>query len=326
MKSNNTLIVRLLVFTFVVGIGITGAGLWWQNVTSPYDANDEEPVIFTVSRGDAAKDIANKLAQEKLIRSSLGFYVLVKFLGLGQSMQAGDFRLNRAMSTEMIAKTLTHGMMDTWLTTLEGWRVEEIATKIAKELDIPEKEFLAAAEEGYMFPDTYRVPQDASAAAIVALFKENLTSKITPQMIADAQAQGLNLKEVLTLASIVEREGKTDEDRPVIAGILLNRIKKDWPLQTDATLQYALGYQTKTKTWWKKELTNEDKEIDSPYNTYKYAGLPPGPISNPGMAAIKAVIYPKKSEYMFYLHDPKGGVHYAKTVEEHNANVTRYLQ
>lgn len=327
MKSNNTkLIVRLLVFVFVLLFVLAGTGVWWQNATSPYDAKDETSVIFTIARGEAAKDIANNLAQEKLIRSPLGFYLFVKVSGLGQQMQAGDFRLSRSMNAETIARTLTHGMMDVWVTTLEGWRIEEIATKMAQDLAIPEKEFLRVAEEGYMFPDTYRVSQDASAAAIATMFKENLMTKLTPQMIADAQKKGMDLKKVLILASIVEREGHTNEDRPVIAGILLNRLEKDWPLQADATLQYALGYQTKEKTWWKKELTNADKEVDSPYNTYKYPGLPPGPIANPGIAAINAVIYPKKSDYMFYIHDPKGGVHYAKTVEEHNANVSKYLQ
>lgn len=325
MKSNNTIIVRLAVLFFVLLVGIGGGLLWWRDAMSPYDAKDETPVIFTVSRGEAVKDISNRLSQEKLVRSPLGFYVLVKFLGFERDMQAGDFRLNRTMNAETIAKTLTHGMMDVWVTTLEGWRAEEIATKLAKELDIPEKEFLTVAEEGYMFPDTYRIPEDASPAAIAAMFKENLVSKITPQMVADAKKQGLSLKDVVILASIVEREGRSDEDRPVIAGILLNRLGNDWPLETDATLQYALGYQTNGKTWWKKELTEEDKMVDSPYNTYKNPGLPPEPISNPGMAAIKAVIYPKKTDYMFYLHDPKGGVHYGKTLEEHNANITKYL-
>ena len=136
----------------------------------------------------------------------------------------------------------------------------------------------------------------------------------------------MTLDEVIILASIVEREGKTGIDRPVIAGVLLNRMENGWPLETDATLQYSLGYQSKEKTWWKKELTDEDKQVDSPYNTYKNIGLPPGPIANPGVQAITAVIYPKKTDYMFYLHDTKGNVHYARTLEEHEKNIEMYLR
>jgi len=213
-----------------------------------------------------------------------------------------------------------------WVTIREGWRDEEIATKLAKELDIPEKEFLRIAEQGKMFPDTYRVPRDASAAAIVTILKENFNKKITPAMLSDIRKGSLTLEQVIVLASIIEREGKTSEDRPMIAGILLNRLEQGWPLETDATLQYALGYQTKEKSWWKKELTNDDKTVDSPYNTYKNPGLPPAPISNPGIQAITAAIYPKKSDYMFYLHDKKGGIHYARTLEEHNRNIEAYLR
>lgn len=145
-------------------------------------------------------------------------------------------------------------------------------------------------------------------------------------MREDAKMSGLTLDEVITLASIVEREGRTADDRPIIAGILLKRLKADWPLQADATLQYALGYQAREKTWWKKALTNDDKNFRSPYNTYLNPGLPPRPIANPGIESMKAVIYPKDTEYWYYLHDPTGAVHYAATIEEHNANVKTYLR
>ncbi len=177
-----------------------------------------------------------------------------------------------------------------------------------------------------MFPDTYLVPQDATAGAIITLFTAAFDKKVTPEMRADIRASGMTLHEVITLASIIEREGHTDEDRPIIAGILLNRLKAGWPLQADATLQFALGYQSKEKTWWKKVLYDEDKKIDSPYNTYANTGLPPGPISNPGIASIRAAIYPKETSYWFYLHDPSGAVHYAETLDEHNANIAKYLR
>lgn len=319
-------LVRLLVLLLVFGMAVFAGLLWWKDGTSAVDTEDSKPVIFVIQRGEGIKSIAQRLSQENLIRSPTAFFVLVKLLGIDSDIQAGDFRLNRSMDASTLARELTHGIVDVWVTTLEGWRVDEVATKLAKELDIPEGEFLRVAKEGYMFPDTYLIPRSASAAAVVKLFTDTFDKKVTEQMKQDALAQGLSLHELVTLASIVEREGRTDQDRPLIAGILYKRLQEGWPLQADATLQYALGYQANEKTWWKKSLTSEDKEIISPYNTYKNIGLPPGPIANPGLSSIIAAVNPAESEYWFYLHDPEGEVHYATTLEEHNANIVQYLQ
>lgn len=326
MKSNNAVMTRIMVFLLAVILGMGGALLWWFDSTSAVDASDKTPVSFRIKSGDGVKVIAANLAQLRLIRSSTAFFVLVKFMGIERNLQAGEFRLNRTMDARSIARELTHGFEDIWVTTLEGWRNEEIATQLAKNLDLPESEFLREATIGYMFPDTYLIPQDATAGAIIDIFRSAFDKKVTPQMRADMRTAGMTLPDVITLASIVEREGRTDEDRPVIAGILLKRMKAGWPLQADATLQYALGYQTNEKTWWKKHLTAEDKKVRSPYNTYLNPGLPPGPISNPGIAAIRAVIYPKNTAYWYYLHDDAGAIHYAATLEEHNANIATFLQ
>lgn len=328
MKSNKTysFASRLIVIFFVLVVASWITWLWWRDSVSPVDSQDTIPVAFTVARGDGAKVIAANLASDNLIRSSTGFYILVKLLGIDRQLQAGEFRLTRAMDARSVALELTHGISDQWVTTLEGWRSEEMAAQVARDLDIPEQEFLKFSREGYMFPDTYLVPQDATAAAIVDMFIQNFDKKVTPQMREDSNKTSLSLAEVITLASIVEREGRTKEERSVIAGILLRRLQADWPLQVDATIQYALGYQAREKTWWKKYLTKDDMTIRSPYNTYIYPGLPPGPISNPGIESIKAVIYPKDTNFWYYLHDPAGGVHYAETIEQHNANKARYLQ
>lgn len=326
MKSRNTIGFRFGVL-FIVILVLGGTGFfWWNDSTSPLDPQDTKPVLFKVQNGEGVKSIVARLTSERLIRSSTGFYILIKYLGIEKKIQAGDYRLNRAMNAPAIARELTHGILDVWVTTLEGWRVEEIATKLAKELDIPEREFLKYANEGYMFPDTYLIQRDASASSVADIFKKTFDQKITSTMRSDAIKTGISFSEILTLASIVEREGRTDSDRPVIAGILLKRLKNDWPLQADATLQYALGYQAHDKTWWKKDLTDEDKKIQSPYNTYLHTGLPPAPIANPGLASIQAVIYPKESDYWYYIHDAKGAVHFAKTIEEHNENVRTFLQ
>lgn len=326
MKSSNAVITRVMVFLLVVLLFVGGSLAWWFDSTRAVDPKDTDPVTFRVNAGDGVRAIAANLAGDNLIRSSTAFFVLVKLMGIERNLQAGEFRLNRTMDSRTLARELTHGFEDIWVTTLEGWRNEEIATALAKNLNLPESEFLRSAKTGYMFPDTYLIPQDATAGAIISIFTSAFDKKVTPQMRADIKAKGMTLESVVTLASIVEREGRTDEDRPVIAGVLLNRLEKGWPLQADATLQFALGYQSQEKTWWKKVLSEDDKKVKSPYNTYANPGLPPGPICNPGIAAVKAVIYPKQTDYMFYLHDPSGAVHYAKTLEEHNANVAKYLR
>jgi UPF0755 protein len=326
MKSSKTVVNRFLVFLSVIIIaGIIGL-LWWRDGISALDPLDTESVVFVVRKGDGVKGIVAKLAQQNLIRSPTAVFILIKLSGLERQLQAGDFRLTRSMDAATITKELTHGMLDVWVTILEGWRTEEIANKLTKELDIPESEFLKVAREGYMFPDTYLIPRDATAGAIMSLFLSNFNKKLDMQIRADLGKKNMILEDAITLASIVEREGRTDEDRPVIAGILINRLKSRWPLQADATLQYAIGYESNQKSWWKSGLSEEDKRIQSPFNTYSTTGLPPHPISNPGLASIRAVIYPKDTPYMFYLHDNSGTVHYAKTIEEHNQNIEKYLQ
>lgn len=326
MKSNKSYPFRLILFLAVAVTIAASAWAWWRDAIVAVDSASTTPKIFVVRRGEGVKSIAGRLAAEGLIRSPTGFYLLVKVMGLERSLQAGDYRLNAGMDAGTIAKEMTHGTLDVWVTILEGWRAEEVAAKLSKELDIPESEFAKVAREGYLFPDTYLFPKDATVGAVAQLFFSTFDTKVDEKLRADAKKTGLTFDEVLTLASIVEREGRTEEDRPMIAGILLNRLNADWPLQADATLQYALGYQVREKTWWKKELFDDDKKVKSPYNTYLNPGLPPGPIANPGIVSIKAVIYPKTSDYWYYLHDPKGGVHYGRTLEEHNRNIETYLR
>lgn len=318
--------VRLGIFFLVVVVAVIGVMLWWADGQSAVNPEETALESFVIPAGEPIRSIASRLYEEDLIRSPTVFFMLVKLKGLDQEIQAGEFRLSQAMRASEVAEELTHGIVDQWVTTLEGWRVDEVATVLAKELDIPEQEFLKVAREGYMFPDTYLIPRTASAAAVAELFEETFAKKISPQLRSDVSGVGLTFEEVMILASIVEREGNSDQDRPMIAGVLLNRLRNDWPLQADATVQYALGYQPQEKSWWKRHLTFDDLEIASPYNTYQNMGLPPTPISNPGISSIEAVVYPADTDYMYYLHDPQGGVHFARTLDEHNENIQRYLQ
>lgn len=291
-------------------------GLWFYLATRPTSliqqpASDGE--IFVISRGEATDTIVNRLKQAGLIHSSLAFNLVLYQQGLMGKIQAGDFRLSREMNALEIVQSLTHGTLDQWTVFIEGWRAEEIAA----ELKLPNSEFVS--EEGFLFPDTYLMPKNASPAAVIKILKNNFDKKID-SLLADIKKSDLTLKQVIILASLVEREVSQDQDRAIVAGILLKRWQNDWPLQVDATVQYALG---RDGNWWPK-VSKADLEIKSAYNTYLYRGLPPGPICNPGLASIKAVIYPKESEYWFYLSDRQGQMHYARTLEEHNSN-KKYL-
>jgi UPF0755 protein len=320
-------ILRFFVFFVVILFGAIGLFLWWRDGSAAVNPQDSRIVNFSIKKGEAVNTISSRLAAEGLVRSRTIFFLTVKFLGIENTIQAGNFRLNRSMDAERLAKALTQGSVDTWVTTLEGWRVEEVAQELSQELGIPEQEFLAVAQEGYMFPDTYLFPKEASASMVAKVMKDTFNKRFTDEMKQAAANNGLTVEQVVTIASLVEREGKTDTDRPMIAGIILKRLRTPgWTLDIDATLQYMLGYQKQEKTWWKKGLTNEDKKINSPYNTYKNAGLPPGPISNPGLSALRAVVYPKESAYWFYLHAPDGQIYYGETLAEHEANIQKYLQ
>lgn len=319
------LLTRIAVLVILLIVFVGGGILWWHDAISPVNPQDATMTVFVVSPGEGIRSIATRLKSEGLIKDSIGFFLQIKLQNLDSKIQAGDFRLSPSMDVRTITQELTHGSVDVWVTILEGWRLEEIALKLAQTHDIPEKEFMRYGQEGYMFPDTYLIPKEITASAAAEIFRDNFDVRVTPELREQIEAQGLTFAEGIVLASIVEREGKTADDRPVIAGILLNRLHEDMPLQADATLQYALGYQTQEKSWWKKTLFDTDKQIKSPFNTYRTAGLPPSPISNPGLNSITAVAKPTQTDYFYYLHDAQGGVHYAKTLDEHNTNSSKYL-
>jgi len=312
-------ILSLLIVTFFY--------LFYKQGIKPVDKNSKETKIFVIQKGESLKSIIDNLYRQNLIRNRLAFYLLIKKLGFEKKIQAGDFRLSPAMDAETIAKTLTKGTLDIWVTIIEGLRKEEIAQIINQNFSIPESEFLKYAKEGYLFPDTYLIPKEATAEAIVKILVHNFYRRFNNDLRQKAKDKNLTEEEVVTIASLVEREAKYEEDRIKVASIILKRLKNDWPLQVDATIQYALGYQPQEKTWWKKYLTKKDLEVDSPYNTYKNKGLPPTPICNPGLASIKAVIdASENTPYWYYLSDKTGRMHYAKTLKEHNENIKKYLQ
>ncbi len=281
-------------------------------------------IVFTIKEGDTATAVANALREKGLIRSDTAFRFFLKGNNLEKNIHVGYFKLSPSMTFAQIAETLKgSGSQDVRVLIPEGFRNEEIARRLFRQLNLPEKDFLALAKEGYMFPDTYDFRVDVSPEDVADVMLKTFNSKVAS--VIKSSSTNLTENEVMTLASIVEKESRTDTDRPIIAGILLNRLAINQGLEVDATLQYLLG--EGEDGWWAHNSVDlvEAKNIDSPYNTYKYAGLPPEPINNPGLKSVEAVLSPTPSKYYYYLHEADGTPHYASTYQEHQNNIANFL-
>lgn len=316
--------ISLLLICIAVVFGI----LYYKEGTLPADPTDTHARIFVIDKGSGVNEIVKNLHREGLIRDRIAFYILVKRLGIESKIQAGDFRIAPSMSANEIAVSLTKGTLDIWVTVIEGLRKEEVAHILSRDIGIPEIEFLKYANEGYLFPDTYLFPRDVNIETVLSIFDRNFTKRVTPEIRSQIAKKGLTFDQGLTLASLVEREARRSADKKMVASILLKRYEGGWPLQIDATVQYALGYQEATRTWWKKSLTKSDLAIESPYNTYQHPGIPPAPISSPGIDSIQAVAEADPSvPYYFYISNSAGSkMYYARTIEEHNENIRKYLK
>lgn len=322
MKSNKRLIIFLILFVVAVVLYF-----FYKEGTLPVNRSATDPKVFTIETGESMDQITRSLASEDLIRNRVVFYMVVKQLGIEKQIQAGDFRLSQSMDVYEIARALTHGTQDKWVTIIEGLRKEEIAEALAKKFGISEVEFVKAAPEGYLFPDTYSAPSQASADTLITLLTNTFNQKYQAEVAPKTAHLNMTKEQIVTMASLVEREARTEEDRRMVASILLKRIANDWPLQLDATVQYAIGYQPVEKTWWKRDLTVDDLKVNSPYNTYLNKGLPPGPICNPSISSLLAVANADpETPYWYYLSEPGGTTHFAKTLEEHDANIQKYLR
>lgn len=328
--------------TFVaVGILITiiccSIYIWYKNETSPVSSSNEK-VTFIVPRGSSASEIGSLLYDNKLIRSKLAFKIYLMLVNKTKSINAGEFELTPSMDVAEIVSTLQKGPKELWVVIPEGLRKEEIAVKITSALQMDsktasafEKQFLNLAknDEGFLFPDTYLFPKEATTESVYNRLKSTFDEKYTT-LVKQYPDNKHTKAEIVTMASILERETKTVAEKPIVAGILWKRIDSGWPLQVDATVQYAVSTAKETSRnsanieWW-PVLTIADLEIDSTYNTYKNNGLPPRPICNPGLESLKAALTPQASDYWFYIHSPDGVIHYAKTSQEHAANVRKYL-
>lgn len=350
----------------VAGCTRTGPGLEVYLRTNAAEVDkpasvDTRPVKFVVEPGTPARVIGQQLEQAGLIRDATLFEAYVRVNELDYRLEAGTFVLSPSMSLREVVAALQNAQAASiTLTIPEGWRLEQTAEYLAQAgifatpdgadayriqaangdltgLDPTRYPFLqdlpaGASLEGYLFPDTYQIPADGATATDVLARQLDIFAQRVVPLFEEAAASGvtaLNLHQVVTLASIVEREAVVPEERPAIAAVYLNRLAQGIKLEADPTVQYAMGYQPATGQWWKTPVFLEEYgSVDSPYNTYLYGGLPPGPIAAPGVSSIRSVLYPEPHAYLYFVALPDGsGRHvFAETFEAHQENVRRYQQ
>ncbi len=300
----------------------------------------EDPVV--IENGWGVGQIAAELADRGYIRSRLGFKMYVWGHRLGGKLQAGEYRLPEKAKVSEIARILSRGrgaVTDREMTIIEGWTKEEIARYLEKEGIVSQAEFLKTTAssasfadsfdflsdapakeglEGYLFPDTYRIPKDAGARESIVKMLENFDRKLAPDLRAEIRRQRKDIFDIIRMASIIEAEVPHAKDRPVVADILWKRLGAGMALQVDSSVNYVTGRGSRS-------LSAGELAVDSPYNTYKYRGLPPTPIGNPGIGAIRAAIFPQVSPYWYFLSDKAGNTVFSKTYEEHLEAKRKYL-
>jgi len=340
----------ILIFILVL-LAAFGAWVYYRAAVNR-SSQITEAKELSIEKGMGVSEIGNQLYDQGLINSKFLFKVYLKLNNLGATLEAGEYDIPAGLDMKETVKYLQHGTFDLKITFLEGWRREQMAAyayQIFKD-NSPTggsisnsfvNKFLKESEgaEGYLFPDTYHVEEGITAKELVSLLRDTFNEKFNEDLKTKAKQRGLSAEEVVILASIVEREVAEQGDREKVAGILIKRWREDWPLEADATIQYAVAsinnplvVESKQQSvlsdqqeWWPKKLMDADLNIESPYNTRKYKGLPPGPICNPGLDALKAVVNFEETPYWFYLSDEEGNTHFSKSLDEHNQNVIKYL-
>ncbi len=309
----------------------------------PMDPNAKNPIPFRVEDGESVNLIALHLENAGLIKDAGAFRYYLIYSGSDTNLLSGDFSILPSLNAVEIARLLQDAnAKDITFRILAGWRLEEVAAGLAVSgLPVTADEFLSAAAnpvfgvvppsleslklnslEGFLLPGTYRFKSSTRVDDVIAEALQNFDSQVTDEMRQGFARQGLNLYEAVTLASIVQRESMVEDEQPTIASVFFNRLSKDMRLETDPTVQYALGYNSTQKTWWTNPLSLDDLKVNSPYNTYVNPGLPPGPIDMPGLSALRAVAFPAQTPYLFFRAkcDGSGRHNFSETFEEHLNN------
>lgn len=325
-----------LIFFLMATIGFS---YFWQGIYLAKDKSSKEIKIFQIKKGETVEEIAKNLEKEGLIKSSIFFTVYNFFACTTPRLQAGYYYFSPSMTIPEIVKKMVEGeVIKEKITFIEGWNLNEIASYLEKKGILKKEDFLEAASqdfssdfeflkdkprnqnlEGYIFPDTYEVFFGEAPKEIIKKALKNFNKKLTLEMRDEIAKQGKTIFEIVTMASLLEKEVKTREEKKLVSGILWKRLENKIPLQVDATINYITGKKT-------TKISVEETKIDHPYNTYLYLGLPPGPICNPGIDSILAAIYPEKSDYWYYLSTPEGETIFNKTYEEHLLAKEKYLK
>ena len=304
---------------------LTGGGSW-DNVS---EANRQQNVYVKVKPGMDAGTIGELLQHHGIIHSKYKFWLMAKLNGYDSKFRTGSYAFRHDMDPREVLQILVSGTTSTIKFTIpEGYTIREIAGRLADEGVVEKDVFLKAAKdfapysyikkdkraefyaEGFLFPDTYEISSDAAAEDILKMMSRNFDQRLTAQMREEAADKGLSVYELITLASLVEKEARFAEDRPIIAQVFLKRLRIGMPLQSDTTLQYLLDEP-------KEDVSIQDTKMESPYNTYQNKGLPPGPIANPGTASIEAVLHPADTDYLYFVADRHGRNHYSMSYDEH---------
>ena len=326
--------------SFPERVQYAGLLLWYDGLlTQPLDVNGAEQT-FTVEVGESVDSVANHLQSVGLIQDAEALRSYMIYSGMDTSMQAGKYKLSTGMSAMDIAHELQDATPEeVTFVVLPGWRVEEIAQSLPTSgLPITYDEFLSAAKtspgqfdflsgastvEGFLFPDSYIFSRNISSAAeMIAEMLRNFSNHLTPELRNGFEHQGLSVYQAVTLASMVEREAVHEEEQPQIASVYLNRLGTRMKLDADPTVQYAIGYNFLQGTWWTNPLSLLDLKVNSVYNTYLYEGLPPTPIANPSLGALRAVAFPAETTYLFFRAkcDGSGFHEFSQTFDEHLQN------
>ncbi|MCX7779017.1 MAG: endolytic transglycosylase MltG [Patescibacteria group bacterium] len=333
MRKITVLISYLMIISLVVFLYLD------YQASKPMGQN-EETTIFIITKGESLKKIGENLEKEGLIKDR-NIFVLYSFLrNLRKKFLPGKYELKKSLSLKEIVEILTSSLSrEKKITIIEGWSVKEIAENLEQEGLVKKEDFLTKVQEvnqfrekydflrddkiksleGFLFPDTYRFYLETESEKIISKMLDNFDQKMTDELKEEIKKQGKTIFEIVTLASIIEKEVPLRKDKKIVADIFLRRLKNNLPLQADSTINYLTGKKV-------RRASLEDLKIDNPYNTYKYKGLPPGPISNPGLDSILAVIYPEKNDWWYFLSKEDGTTIYSRTFEEHRANKIKYLE
>jgi UPF0755 protein len=314
LKRQNPWVVAFVAAVFLVG---SYQSLFAAPSTFPSGS------VVTVARGTSAPSVADQFADAQVIRHPSLLLLALRMSGTSSRVQAGVYRFDKPQNVFVVAYRIVrgaYGLPPVRITFPEGVTVREVAAQIEDAFPgIRAADFLAEAQqyEGYLFPDTYLFPPSSDAASIVALMRENFNTKITT-LSGEISASGRSLSDIVTMASLVEREARRSESKRMVAGILFNRLKIGMPLQVDAVFGYIFGRDTYSPSF-------ADLKVDSPYNTYLHKGLPPGPIANPGLDSLQAVLNSTKTNYLYYITGKDNLMHYATTYAGHQDNRKKYL-